>query len=413
MPRPIIVGYDPGLTTAFAALDLKGALIIARGQREWASSAVAQAIREAGQPLIIAVDKRQASDSAEKFAARFGCRLWAPDNDLGVAEKGEAVKRLIAEELKRRGERTEPSYSVHEKDAIAAAIFAYKSFAGQFSKIDDTLAQVGMAAFGDDVKRLVLSGEAKNVNEALDKIREKADKGKTMETKTVENPKTHAATSSKPEQMLTTKIRDLERSRDIQKMYIEKLEGKIRDLVKSNARLQEEQLRKSDSGRQQLQENKEVALRETMIGNLHTEVGGLKRENERLRGEIRKRDEHSSILEEGAVPLIPVTEWSREALSEADRSYGAKDRILWIRKFAASNNAAKFCIALHPKAVAADCDETAERLLRNADIAVLKGLTVRPHEFYGAAQREEMERAARGGERANFLRWLKEYQTQH
>ncbi|MEM5814747.1 MAG: DUF460 domain-containing protein, partial [Candidatus Aenigmatarchaeota archaeon] len=95
MPRPIIVGYDPGLTTAFAALDLKGNLIAARSQKEWPGSAVAQAIREAGQPLIIAVDKRQASDSAEKFAARFGCRLWSPDADLGVAEKGEAVRRLV------------------------------------------------------------------------------------------------------------------------------------------------------------------------------------------------------------------------------------------------------------------------------------------------------------------------------
>jgi len=410
MPKPIIVGYDPGMTTAFAAIDLKGNLITAHGQREWASSAVAQAIREAGQPLIIAVDKRQASDSAEKFAARFGCKLWSPERDLGVDEKSEAVKALIKELAKNPNE-AEPGFSVHEKDALAAAIFAYKSFAGQFSKIDDTLAQAGMAAYGDDVKRMVVAGGAKNLSEALDKIREKADKGKAV-LKEAERPKLQAPTHSKPEQALTNKIRDLERSHGIQKMYIEKLESKARELERSNARLQEEQLKKSDSGRLQLLENKEVSLRENMISNLHVEIAELRKERERLLSEIRKKDERTAILEEGLVPLIPVAEWNREALSETDRTCKAKDSVLWIQSFSACNNAAKFCIALHPKAVAIECDDATERLLRNADITVMKGVRPSKREFYGAAGREELERAAKGGERASFLKWLRDYQRQ-
>ena len=39
-------------------------------------------------------------------------------------------------------------------------------FAGQFSKIDDTLGQAGMGAYSDEVKRMVVSGGAKNINEA-------------------------------------------------------------------------------------------------------------------------------------------------------------------------------------------------------------------------------------------------------
>jgi hypothetical protein len=407
MPRPIIVGYDPGMTTAFAALDLKGNLLAAQGQREWAGSAVAQAIREAGHPLIIAVDKRQASDSAEKFAARFGCSIWSPDKDLGVAEKADAVKQFVAEEAKKSG-KDAPSYSIHEKDAMAAAIFAYKAFAGQFSKIDDTLAQVGMGAYGDEVKRLVLSGEVKNINEALEEIRKRDSRENARETKAEERPRAQAA-GSKTEQVLTSKVKDLGRSLDIQKMYIGKLEGKIKDLEKTKAQMQEDQLRKSESGRRQLLENKEVSLRETMISNLHIETGELKKENERLRAEIRKRDEHTAILEEGAVPLIPVEEWSREKLAEAGRSFKAKDGLLWVRRFNQSNNAAKFCIALHPKAVAIDCDDVTEKLLRNADITVVKGLSPQKREFYASAPREELERASRGGERSGFLKWLKDY----
>jgi hypothetical protein len=407
MPRPIIVGYDPGMTSAFAALDLKGNLLAAQGQREWAGSAVAQAVREVGQPLLIAVDRANASDSAEKLAARFGCSIWSPDKDLGVAEKAEAVKQLVAEEFRKSGKET-PSYSIHEKDALAAAIFAYKSFAGQFSKIDDTLAQVGMGAYGDEVKRMVLSGDVKNINEALEKIRKRDGRENAHETKAEERPRAQAA-GSKTEQVLTSKIKDLERSLDIQKMYIEKLEGKIKDLEKTKAQMQEDQLRKSDAGRKQLLENKEVSLRETMIGNLHVETSELKKENERLHAEIRKRDERTAILEEGAVPLIPVEEWSRESLAEADRNFKAKDGILWVCRFSQSNNAAKYCIALHPKAVAIDCDDVTEKLLRNADVTVMKGLAPQKREFYASAQREVLERASKGGERSGFLKWLKDY----
>lgn len=406
MPKPIIVGYDPGMTTAFAALDLKGNLLATQAQKEWASSAIAQAIRESGHPLIIAVDKRQASDSAEKFAARFGCKLWTPDSDLKVEDKYEAVKKLIAEEMKRKGEKETPGLSVHEKDALAAAIFAYKAFAGQFSKIDDTLAQVGMSAYGDEAKKMVVTGIAKNVNEALDKLRERANK---ENVRAEERPQPQIAAKSKSDQALTSKIRDLERSLDIQKMYIQKLETKIKDLEKSKSQMQEDQIRKSDAGRRELLENKEVSLRENMISNLHADLNGLRKENEQLRAEARRRDELAAILEEGSLPLVPVAEWSRESLAEADRNFKAKDRILWVKKFGQSNNAAKFCIALHPKAVAIDCDDVAEKLLRNADITVIKGLRPNQREFYGAATKEEVERAARSGERAGFMKWLKEY----
>jgi predicted RNase H-like nuclease (RuvC/YqgF family) len=406
MPRPIIVGYDPGMATAFAALDLRGNLLAAQGQREWPSAGVSQAIREIGQPLLIAVDRANASDSAEKLAARFGCSIWSPDKDLGVAEKADAVKQLVAEEAKKSGKET-PSYSVHEKDALAAAIFAYKSFAGQFSKIDDTLAQVGMSAYGDEVKRMVLNGDVKNINEALEKMREKG-----KETKATKEEQPVIITPKKSEQMMLSKIKDLERSLDIQKMYIGKLETKIRDLEKTKAQMQEDQIRKSETGRRQLLENKEVSLRENMISNLHADMNALRKENEQLNAEIRKRDELAAITEEGSVPLVPVEEWSREKLAEADRSFKAKDRILWVPKFGQSNNAAKFCIALHPKAVAIDCDELTERTLRNADITLIKGLKPNRREFYGAAPKEEVERAARSGERAGFIKWLREYREQ-
>jgi len=400
MPKALIIGYDPGLNSAFAALDLKGNLVTARGEREWTGSAVAQAIRETGRPLIIAVDRKNASDSAEKLAARFGCRIWSPESDLKVEEKNEAVKIL----LKEIAEAEQRSYSSHEKDALAAAIFAYKAFAGQFSKIDDTLGQTGMGDFSDEVKRLVISGEAKNINEALETINKSKDREQERPV-----PKPQVTMQKKSEQMLASKVRDLERSLDIQKMYIEKLENRAKELERAKTQMQEEQLRKTDVGRRQLLENKEVTLRENMISNLHVDLNGLEKENERLKAEVRKRDEHAAILEEGGMPLVPVAEWNRENLAGADRDYRAKDKVLWIRKFLQSNSATKYCIALHPKAVVMDCDDETERTLRNADIAIIRGLVVQMREFYGIARREAAEKTVAVGERTGFLKWIREY----
>jgi hypothetical protein len=81
-----------------------------------------------------------------------------------------------------------------------------------------------------------------------------------------------------------------------------------------------------------------------------------------------------------------------------------------VLRFAPSNAAAKYCMALRPRAVAIECDDVTEKLLRNADVAVAKGLKPHMREFYGSAGREELGRALRGGEKTGFLKWLREYQ---
>ena len=163
MPKPIIIGYDPGLTSAIAAFDLRGNLLGARSDRNWNSSDMFSAMREFGQPIIVSTDRSKVSGSVEKLAARFGSKIWVPQENLGVEEKTKAVDEL----LKRM--EIETNFNIHEEDAIAAAIFAYKNFAQQFSKIDDTLSQVSMEQHSDAVKRMLVLGEAKNINEAIEK----------------------------------------------------------------------------------------------------------------------------------------------------------------------------------------------------------------------------------------------------
>jgi len=402
MPRLIIVGYDPGLTTAFAAVDLNGRFITAQKKKEWPSAAVAQAIREVGRPLVIAVDKRRASEKAEKLAARFGCKLWSPEKDLGVKEKNEVVKRIIEGENFKEPQ----SFSSHEKDAIAAAFFAFKEFEKLFLKIDNALLRAGLENHKEDVKRAIVFGEAKNINEALERIKEK----KVRKEKRVEKDQPQ---TGKREAQLKSKIKRLERSLEIQKLYIERLEKKVKELERAKAQLQREQLKKSEKGRREVLQRREIRLRENIIAGLQTEVSKLKRLNKKLIKEIEKRDEFVQIVEDGNVPLVPVEEWSREALAVADRAYKAKDKILWVKRFVQSNAATRYCIALHPKAIVMEPDEVTERMLRNADIAIVKSIKPVEHNFYGSVSRKEFEAATKSSARVGFLKWLKEYQERH
>ncbi len=395
MPKPIIIGYDPGLTSAIAAFDLRGNLLGARSDRNWNSSDMFSAMREFGQPIIVSTDRSKVSGSVEKLAARFGSKIWVPQENLGVEEKTKAVDEL----LKRM--EIETNFNIHEEDAIAAAIFAYKNFAQQFSKIDDTLSQVSMEQHSDAVKRMLVLGEAKNINEAIEKA--VGDKRGEKSKKSVSIP---PKTSIPWLEDKDRTIKKLNESLDVQKLYIEKLERKLKEIERSKQQLVEDQLRKTDEGRRRHLVDKDFQLKENMVLQLRNEAGRLEKENAELRAKLGSKQESELILDSGEIPVIPIDNFSRESLAEADRIFDLKDKVLWIRNFTPSNATTKYCTILRPKAVVGNLDEETEEKLRNKGVLVVRDIEVKMHETIGAVDKDEFEKALKSSEKSNFLNWL-------
>ncbi len=397
--RAIIVGIDPGLTTAISAFDLKGNFIAAFSKKNVETIKLAKFISELGQPLIFAVDKAKPPAAAEKLAASFACKLFAPQSDLKIVEKSAIVKDVLSD-LESENSNIKPlKFSSHEKDAIAAAIAAYKMHATEFSKIDDSLGALGMEQYGDVVKCMLLRGEVKNISEAVARlVSEQKPVVKRQQNVTVNVTQNNEA----------RKVRELDNRLQIQKVYIEKLEERLKSVEKSKEQLLESQLKQNSEARRQVLRQKEIVLRDSLIAGLKEELEGLRKIKENLQIEVARHDEVSQILEENCVPVVPVKEYSREALAAADSLFKIKGCVVWIQNFHESNAATKFLIALSPRIVIGKIVDAARDKLVEAGIGVV-ACTPQQRHLWAFIPEKELEAALSSTERKNFLRWLEAY----
>ncbi len=181
--------------------------------------------------------------------------------------------------------------------------------------------------------------------------------------------------------ILLKKIKTLENSLMIAEEYSEKLESKVRSLEKQKKMLFEEEKKKSEGQRKKVLEGKEIALRDSLIKNLSTEIGLLKKR-------FSKVDELEMIGRDGCVPVVYVGDFDKEAILEKDRIFGINGSIVFFERV--SGNvlpSVKTLITLQPNAVIAGLDEDAVRMLRNADICVIspKDIHLRKYfDFFGA-----------------------------
>lgn len=128
--EPLIIGIDPGNTTAIAAINLDGETELMESRLEFPQHEIINRIIETGYPLVIATDKEEIPSNVEKIASSLGSRRFTPENDLSQERKSELGK----------GDNS------HEKDAYASAVHAYKQMRKQIRKINQRSAR------GDDAK---------------------------------------------------------------------------------------------------------------------------------------------------------------------------------------------------------------------------------------------------------------------
>ncbi|MDD1692830.1 MAG: DUF460 domain-containing protein, partial [Methanoregula sp.] len=88
-PRYLIVGIDPGTTTAVAALDLDGNLLHLASSRQMNMGDVVESLYRVGKPLIIASDVQEMPHSVEKIRRAFSAVAYTPKQDVSVETKVE------------------------------------------------------------------------------------------------------------------------------------------------------------------------------------------------------------------------------------------------------------------------------------------------------------------------------------
>jgi predicted RNase H-like nuclease (RuvC/YqgF family) len=201
----LIIGVDPGTTTALAGINVFGELVFLWSKKNAKEEEILKEIIKAGTPLIFVSDKRKVPSLIEKLSDRFLVDYFVPKKDLSLKLKRDLVKEYLGKNIK----------NPHILDALASALYYYKI---NKNRIDYLINKFGEKSFD-----LLKYGYIKEKNEKEIKKIEKIAK-------------------QKPEKF--EEILKLKKELFLKDLFIKKLKRKVWQLKSKLKKIKEETINK-------------------------------------------------------------------------------------------------------------------------------------------------------------------------
>lgn len=296
----IIVGVDPGTTTAVAAIDLEGRLVDVRSSRVSSVSGIIGHISEMGRPVVIATDVVPPPAAVEKIKRAFQAVLFTPGGRMPVEEKVRLARPL--------------GYgNDHERDALAAAVKAFNAYKNRFARID----RKTPPRIAEDAKAMAVVGRPAG-----------AARGPPASPPSPARQPAPAADGAGVDARLEELRARLRRKGE----QVENLREYVGDLRREARRLElraasQERVVRSLRGRarEAVLRDREVAIRDGEISRLRREAADLRRRNSELQSSVdRLRYIRALELRGDMAPVKVIASLSREAVTGCDRQFGIK-----------------------------------------------------------------------------------------
>uniref|UniRef100_A0A7C3RAM5 DUF460 domain-containing protein n=1 Tax=Archaeoglobus fulgidus TaxID=2234 RepID=A0A7C3RAM5_ARCFL len=288
--RYLIVGVDPGSTTAVAALDLRGEVVDIKSKKGWSPGEVVEFISSLGKPVVISTDKSSPPEFVSKIKASFNAVLYTPKEDISVEKKRLLTSKYITS-------------NDHERDALAAAIDAFNSYKNKLINIEKRL-PAGIDS--DRIKAEIIKGTP--LKEILSETKEESRTEKFQ-------------TDNVSREEVIRRDRVIERLKEentILSRKIKELRDEIDNLrarIASISREEHEKIRK-----------------ETYVQNLEREIAELKRklrekdeEIERLKQRIEMLRKMKMLEFQGWKEVKVLRKFTREEIERAEREMGISE----------------------------------------------------------------------------------------
>jgi len=300
----VVVGIDPGTTTAVGIVSLEGEVLDVWSSRTSDTADVIEWIVERGRPIIVAADVTPIPETVEKFRRSFNAAGWTPTSDLPIDEKQHRT-------------RDHPYDDDHQRDALAAALYAVDAHEDQFERIADKLPP---GTDRGEVTARVVAGE-ESVEAVLTDLED--DNGDDEEE-----------TEHEPRELTDEErqIKDLKRQVDRLQSHVETLEGRVEKRDERIDDLESKLTLARREERTQVRKDREVSRLERKADRLERErddtretVSELEAKVERMKA-LWKLDHSNfsdvSAKKEGLVPVKVVKKFTKGAIREADEQYG-------------------------------------------------------------------------------------------
>ncbi|MDF9747293.1 DUF460 domain-containing protein [Natrinema salsiterrestre] len=353
----VVVGIDPGTTTAVAIADLEGDVLDVWSSRTSDTADVIEWIVERGRPIVVAADVTPMPETVEKFRRSFDAAGWAPESDLPVDEKQHRT-------------REHPYDDDHQRDAMAAALYAIDAHEDQFERIADKLPP---GVDRGEVTARVVAGE-----ESVEAVLTDLDDD--------ENGDEEDSTEHEPRELTEDekRIKDLERQVERLQSHVDRLEGRVADRDERIDELETELGVARREERKEVRRDREVSRLERKANRLERERDEAQEEVEALEGKVERMKalwklDHSNFSDvsaekEGLVPVKVIEKFTKGAIREADDQYGiASGDVVYVRDASgAGRSTAELLAEFDPRVVLKDggLSEIADEILFEAEIPV-------------------------------------------
>jgi predicted RNase H-like nuclease (RuvC/YqgF family) len=378
----VLVGIDPGTTTAAAVVGLDGEVLDVLSTRTADTAAVIEWIVERGRPILVAADVTPMPETVEKIRRSFDAAGWTPDRDLPV-------------DTKKHRTREEGYDNDHERDALAAALSAYDDHEDQFERVARKVPP--RQEVGPVLARVVADEES--VESVLADLQDE-DGGEEDDGE--EHTERELTAEEKQIKRLKARVERLEDHVDSLEGTIEDKDDQIREYERELSEARREERREARRRREVTRLERETDRLERKLEEKADRVEQLEGKLERLKA-LWKLD-HSNFADvsekkAGLVPVKVVEQFTVDAIGAAEESFGlVEDDIVLLRDASgAGRSSARRLAEIQPRIVLRNggLSDAADRILFEADVPVAPAemVTVQEVDELAVARESEVEAA--------------------
>ena len=307
--RYTIVGIDPGTTLGLAMLDLEGKPIEVFSSKNYSISDAIRRIISYGTPLIVASDVTPTPSMVKKISKVFSSHIHELSESLSTEEKIALTK----------GEGYEYR-NVHERDALAACLYAFKRYKKKFAQVrKKTPPDVDV----EEVKALVIKGVSISaaINSLVHSDSEEVGEHDVCGERGDEDENRINSTNSEILRLrgvIKAREREIEAMREYNAALRSELEAKEHEIQGLRTRM--ETIR--SMSHRELEETEEIKRRDKEIKRLKDEIRAKEAENEDLRRIIEELKWGKEINNGERIKVIKS--FNRDVIQEVDKRYGFK-----------------------------------------------------------------------------------------
>lgn len=369
--RSVILGIDPGTTTALAVVDLDGKLLEVFSSRNFSFSDVLSFTTKYD-VTVVASDVAPAPKFAEKVASSLNSVLFVPAQPLSVADKVAVVNEKFS-----RSSYANP----HERDALAAAAKAYSNYRNTLEQVDKKLEELQLTKLRSEVRKHVLKGES--IEAAIARLTRRRE-----EVRREEKPEVIPDEHRRIIKTLREEIRILKEDREEFKELLGESRQRIAELERKLAYMATEESR-------MVRREREIALREREIQALKSGLYEEKMLRENLQKKLNELQKISLLESSGNLSLLKIIpQFTKEKISEVRDAIKSGD-VLYIQDTSGGGSStAEKLLKLNPRAIIADKEKMshpAREVLRNAIIVSPDRLRINLIENFGIVESNALE----------------------